>query len=91
MSLHHLVLLFHQHPLLILVVQQLLVQHPNEGVLVRENVPPDLVFGVAQLLDNCLDDFLIELLFRRPVVLEVILEEFLAVFKPVVNFGRLRS
>ena len=81
----------HQKSLFILIIKQLLVQYSNEGVLVSEYIPFDLFFSVAKLLDDGLHDFFIELFFRLPVVLEVILEEFLAVFKPVVDFRRLRS
>ena len=81
----------HQKSLFILIIKQLLVQYSNEGVLVSEHIPFDLFFSVAKLLDDGLNDFFIELFFRRPVVLEVVLEEFLAVFKPVVDFRRLRS
>ena len=81
----------HQKSLFILIIKQLLVQYSNEGVLVSKYIPFDLFFSVTKLLDDGLHDFLVELFLRRPVVLEVVLEELLAIFKPVVDFRRLRG
>ena len=61
LTLYHLVLFFHEHPFLVLVVIKLLIEHTNERIFICEYVAPNLIFCVAELLNNSLNNFLIEL------------------------------
>ena len=61
LTLYHLVLLFHEHPFLVLVVIKFFIEHTNEGVFVCEHISPYFILCITELLNNCLNHFLIEL------------------------------
>ena len=65
LPLHELLILpFHDHFSVILVVHQLLIQHPYEGVLICGDVFSNLLLSIAQLLNNGLHDLLIKAVIK---------------------------
>ena len=61
LALHQvLVLPLEQHLAIEVVIEQLLIQHAYEGVRVTGHVFADFSLGVAELLDDCLDDSLVK-------------------------------
>ena len=61
LPLHELLALsIHDSLSIVLVVDQLLIQHPNEGVLICSDIFSHLLLSIAQLLHNRLHDLLVE-------------------------------